>query len=82
MTRGFGSGVTIRYDMRFHFNVRLKTDMSQFSLPYGNQGVVCGDAGGLHLPIFFDRGTRPPFPHFFGLKFVKKVSPLLQLVTY
>ena len=24
-------------------------------------------------PLFSDRGTRPPLPHFFGLKFVQKL---------
>jgi len=38
-----------------------------------NRGVVGRGRGGTASPSFFDRGTRPPLPHFFGLKFVQKL---------
>ena len=40
--------------------------------------IPCSAAG--TPPAFFVRGGR--VSHFFGVKFVQKVSPLLQLVTY
>jgi len=42
-------------------------------LRYAAQGVVGRVRGGTASPTFFDRGTRPALPHFFGLKFVQKL---------
>jgi len=39
----------------------------------GDRGVVGRGRGGRRSPTFFDKGTRPQSPHFFGLKFVQKV---------
>ena len=36
-------------------------------------GVVERGRGGRRLPTFSTGGTRPPLPHFFGLKFVQKL---------
>jgi len=48
------------------------------------RGVVGpGRGGGAASPHFFSTGGRVSHsPHFFGLKFVQKFSPLSQLVTY
>ena len=37
------------------------------------RGVVGRGRGGTASPTFFDRGTRPPLPPLFGLKFVQKL---------
>ena len=37
------------------------------------RGVMGRERGGTASPTFFVRGTRPPLPHFFGLKFLQKL---------
>jgi len=38
-----------------------------------NEHIRGGDAGGRRPSTFRQGGTRPPLPHFFGLKFVQKL---------
>jgi len=57
--------------------IRIKSVTTQclcIPLLRRSRGVVGRGRGGDGVPHFFRQGgTRPPLPHFFGLKFVQKL---------
>ena len=63
------------HDAQYNYMVDIMHGTKAIRALHGatSRGVVGRGRVGTASPTFFDRGTRPPLPHFFGLKFVQKL---------